>query len=75
MKFPVEILIQLFLSFLLVAFGSISTYCKFENIYTDKQNVEKRMKFIPKLANSTLSSKGGMINYFCKDYVDNVNHF
>jgi hypothetical protein len=41
MKMPVEVLFEIFLSFLLVAIGIINEYCNFEEIYTDKQNVEK----------------------------------
>jgi hypothetical protein len=41
LKMPIEILFEIFLSFLLVAIGVINEYCNFEEIYTDKQNVEK----------------------------------
>ena len=41
MKFPIEILLEIVISFLCVSIGVISKYSNFEDIYVDKQNVEK----------------------------------
>jgi len=41
MKFPVEILIEIILSFILVSYGSLLEYSNFEEINVEKQCPEK----------------------------------
>lgn len=41
MKFPIEILLEIILSFLMVSIGSIIENCKLEEIHVDHQSIEK----------------------------------
>lgn len=63
-NFPIEILVEMIISFLLVTFGSLFEYAKFEEIYFDKQNKEKMVGSFGKRLFNFNTSKGGMINRY-----------
>lgn len=63
-KFPIEVIIEMIVSFLMVTFGALFEYAKFEEIYFDKQKPETMVgSFGRKLFNFN-TSKGGMINRY-----------
>ena len=63
-NFPIEILIEIILSFLFVNFGALFEYGKFEEIYIDKQNSEKVVNHLNNNLFNYMQSKGGMLNHY-----------
>ena len=66
-KFPIEILIEIVISFLCVTMGSLFEYAKFEEIYFDNQPGDKKAKHFNKPMFNYLCSKGGMLNHYLKN--------
>ena len=66
-KFPLEIIIELVISFLLIIYGSLFEYVHLEEIYKDKQKRNKiTYEFYPKPFNY-MQSKGGMLNHYIRN--------
>ena len=63
-NFPIEIFIEIILSFLFVNFGALFEYGKFEEIYIDKQNSEKVVNHLNNNLFNYMQSKGGMLNHY-----------
>jgi hypothetical protein len=63
-NFPIEILIEIILSFLFVNLGALFEYGKFEEIYIDKQNSEKVVNHLNNNLFNYMQSKGGMLNHY-----------
>ena len=67
MKFPLEILIEIIISFLCVTLGALFEYAKFEEIYIENQHIDKKVKQFEKKMFCYLCTKGGMINHYLKE--------
>ena len=66
-SFPLEIIIELIISFLLIIYGSLFEYVHLEEIYKDKQKFnQKTFEFYPVTFNY-MQSKGGMLNYYIRN--------
>ncbi len=66
-KFPLEIIIELIISFLLIIYGSLFEYVHLEEIYKDKQKLnQKTFEFYPVTFNY-MQSKGGMLNNYIRN--------
>ena len=66
-KFPLEIIIELIISFLLIIYGSLFEYVHLEEIYKDKQKFnQKTFEFYPVTFNY-MQSKGGMLNNYIRN--------
>lgn len=63
-NFPIEILIEIIISFLFVNLGALFEYGKFEEIYIDKQNSEKVVNHLNSNLFNYMQSKGGMLNHY-----------
>ena len=63
-NFPIEILIEIIISFLFVNLGALFEYGKFEEIYIDKQNSEKVVNHLNNNLFNYMQSKGGMLNHY-----------
>ena len=66
-SFPLEIIIELIISFLLVIYGSLFEYVHLEEIYKDKQRInQKKFEFYP-ITYNYMQSKGGMLNHYIRN--------
>ena len=66
-NFPLEIIIELIISFLLVIYGSLFEYVHLEEIYKDKQKQsQKSFEFYP-VSFNYMQSKGGMLNHYIRN--------
>ena len=66
-NFPLEIIIELIISFLLIIYGSLFEYVHLEEIYKDKQKkYQKTFEFYPPSFNY-MQSKGGMLNHYLRN--------
>ena len=66
-NFPIEIIIELIISFLLIIYGALFEYVNLEEIYKDKQKLSKKtFEFYPKQFN-LMQSKGGMLNHYIRN--------
>ena len=68
-KFPLELLLEALISFLSVTLGALYTYATYDEIYISSQKSEKSVKHFNKPLFNSLTSKGGMLNY----YLNNKN--
>ena len=66
-NFPLEIIIELIISFLLIIYGALFEYVHLEEIYKDKQKqYQKKFEFYPVTFNY-MQSKGGMLNHYIRN--------
>ena len=65
-KFPIEILLEMIISFLFVTLGSLFEYGKFEEIYIAQQKSEKVVRHFNSNLFNYMCSKGGMLNHYLK---------
>ena len=66
-NFPLEIIIELIISFMLIIYGSLFEYVHLEEIYKDKQKTyQKKFEFYPVTYNY-MQSKGGMLNHYIRN--------
>ena len=66
-NFPLELFIELIISFLLIIFGALFEYVQLEEIYKDKQKRKKSsFEFYPTPYNY-MQSKGGMLNHYIRN--------
>ena len=66
-NFPLEIIIELIISFLLIIYGALFEYVHLEEIYKDKQKQhQKKFEFYPVTFNY-MQSKGGMLNHYIRN--------
>ena len=66
-NFPLEIIIELIISFMLIIYGSLFEYVHLEEIYKDKQKRNKiSFEFYPTPYNY-MQSKGGMLNHYIRN--------
>ena len=66
-NFPLEIIIELIISFMLIIYGSLFEYVHLEEIYKDKQKFhQKKFEFYPVTYNY-MQSKGGMLNHYIRN--------
>ena len=66
-SFPLEIIIELIISFLLIIYGSLFEYVHLEEIYKDKQkSFQKKFEFYP-ITYNYMQSKGGMLNHYIRN--------
>ena len=65
-KFPLEILLEMIISFLFITLGSLNEYANFEEIYIDKQKSDKVVKHFDSKLFNYMCSKGGMLNHYLK---------
>ena len=67
MKFPIELIIELIIGFLLIIYGALFEYVHLEEIYKDKQKRNKiSFEFYPTPYNY-MQSKGGMLNHYIRN--------
>ena len=67
LNFPLELIIELIIGFLLVTFGSLFSYVDLEEIYKDKQKTNKTdLEFYTPSFNY-MQSKGGMLNHYIRN--------
>ena len=66
-SFPLEIIIELIISFLLIIYGALFEYVHLEEIYKDKQRInQKKFEFYP-ITYNYMQSKGGMLNHYIRN--------
>ena len=66
-KYPLELIIELLISFILIIYGALFEYVHLEEIYKDKQKQNKKInEFYPKPFNY-MQSKGGMLNHYLRN--------
>ena len=66
-SFPLEIIIELIISFLLMIYGALFEYVHLEEIYKDKQKInQKKFEFYP-ITYNYMQSKGGMLNHYIRN--------
>ena len=66
-NFPIELIIELIISFLLIIYGALFEYVHLEEIYKDKQKLNKTIfEFYPVPFNH-MQSKGGMLNHYIRN--------
>ena len=66
-NFPLEIIIELIISFMLIIYGSLFEYVHLEEIYQDKQkSFQKKFEFYP-ITYNYMQSKGGMLNHYIRN--------
>ena len=66
-NFPLEIIIELIISFMLIIYGSLFEYVHLEEIYKDKQkSFQKKFEFYP-ITYNYMQSKGGMLNHYIRN--------
>ena len=66
-NFPLEIIIELIISFMLIIYGALFEYVHLEEIYKDKQKpCQKKFEFYPVTFNY-MQSKGGMLNHYIRN--------
>ena len=66
-NFPIELIIELIISFLLIIYGALFEYVHLEEIYKDKQK-KKQLSF--KFYSTPFNykqSKGGMLNHYIRN--------
>lgn len=64
--FPIELIVEMSISFLLVILSSLVEYSNFDEIYYDKQLPDKMVHHLEKNMFTYVTSKGGMINHYLK---------
>ena len=66
-SFPLEIIIELIISFLLIIYGALFEYVHLEEIYKDKQRInQKKFEFYP-ITYNYMQSKGGLLNHYIRN--------
>ena len=66
-NFPLEIIIELIISFLLIIYGALFEYVHLEELYKDKQRInQKKFEFYP-ITYNYMQSKGGMLNHYIRN--------
>lgn len=73
LTFPLEILAELLVGFVLVVIGTINYFNSFQEIYVNKQQGSKKLKYTIKPLVAPISTKGGLLNYYCEDHVSKIN--
>ena len=66
-NFPLELIIELIIGFLLVTYGSLFAYVDLEEIYKDKQKPNVTDMEFYSVPFNYMQSKGGMLNHYIKN--------
>lgn len=64
-KFPIELIIEIIISFIMVVYASLFEYMKLKEIFKDKQKDIIFEDYKP--AYNHMQSKGGMLNFYTKE--------
>lgn len=66
---PIEVIIEIFVSLLMVVFGTLQKFSNFQEIRFSHQSGDRKVKSIFKIKSAPLASKGGLISYFTENHI------